>query len=383
MPAHGHPQRAADRELCGYLTVLEPQPADRAHDPAVRHPGAPERRAQAGSGARPPRARLDEGLDGARLPARPPRGDHRRPPWPRPLDAEPRLPGGRAAAGSSLAAPINDRRTRRRCSQRCSSAAIGSRGGRRPRVYNLQEIAADAEDLRAALEIERWNLRGLGSGARIAFEILRRHGEHVRAVWLDSPEIPQVDLLTTGVARTRNATKELTAACASDRAYNRRFPSLERVIARNLKTAESRRRRSGASTTGPRSRSPSTAARFCARTARASPRRRRPGRPPSRRTASRTPAWATTGSRTGRSSPSATASIQAARIPSRTAPTSPPSATTSSRSSRSRRWPRSRAMHPPIGRRSPRARFRRSAVAGALAVPARPSRAPVTTNVPC
>ena len=29
-------------------------------------------------------------------------------------------------AGSSLAAPINDRRTRRRCSQRCSSAAIGS-----------------------------------------------------------------------------------------------------------------------------------------------------------------------------------------------------------------------------------------------------------------
>ena len=57
-------------------------------------------------------------------------------------------------------------------------------------AYNLREVAADAEDLRIALGIERWNLRGLGSGSRIAFEILRRYGEHVRAVWLDSPEIP-------------------------------------------------------------------------------------------------------------------------------------------------------------------------------------------------
>ena len=143
-------------------------------------------------------------------------------------------------AGSSLAAPINDPRTRatllpavQQCRDRLAS------GGVDLGAYNLREIAADAEDLRAALGIERWNLRGLGSGSRIAFEILRRHGANVRAVWLDSPEIPQLDLLTTGIVGLRNATKELAAACASDRACNRRVPSLEKAIARNLKTAES------------------------------------------------------------------------------------------------------------------------------------------------
>ena len=84
-----------------------------------------------------------------------------------------------------MAAPINDRRTRAKllpavqaCRDRLAGQGVDLGGLQR------REIAADAEDLRLALGIERWNVRALGSGARIAFEILRRHGEHVRAVWL-------------------------------------------------------------------------------------------------------------------------------------------------------------------------------------------------------
>ena len=114
-------------------------------------------------------------------------------------------------AGSSLAAPLNDPRTQATllpAVQQCRDRLAGQ--GMDLGAYNLREIAADAEDLRLALGIERWNLRGLGSGSRIAFEILRRHGEHVRAVWFDSPEIPHFDLLTTGIVGLRNATKKLS-----------------------------------------------------------------------------------------------------------------------------------------------------------------------------
>jgi pimeloyl-ACP methyl ester carboxylesterase len=144
-------------------------------------------------------------------------------------------------AGSSMAAPINDPRTRAvilPAVQRCRDRLAGQ--GVDLGAYNLREIAADAEDLRIVLGIERWNVRGHGSGARIVFELLRRHGEHVRAVWFSSPEIPQVDLLTTGVLGTRNATGQLAAACAADRACSRRYPKLGQAIARNLQAAERR-----------------------------------------------------------------------------------------------------------------------------------------------
>ena len=134
-------------------------------------------------------------------------------------------------SGSSMAAPINDRRTRAKllpAVQACRDRLAGQ--GVDLAAYNVREIAADAEDLRLALGIERWNVRAHGSGGRIAFEILRRHGEHVRAVWLSSPEIPQVDLLTTGILGTRYATKALAAACAVDRLCNESFPKVERAL---------------------------------------------------------------------------------------------------------------------------------------------------------
>jgi pimeloyl-ACP methyl ester carboxylesterase len=109
-----------------------------------------------------------------------------------------------------------------------------------PSAYSLAEAAADVEDLRVALGIERWNLGGYGSGARLAFEILRRDGEHVRSLYLDSPEAPQTDLLTTAILGTRAATGRLAAACRSQPACNRRFPGLARSLVGTLKRRERR-----------------------------------------------------------------------------------------------------------------------------------------------
>jgi pimeloyl-ACP methyl ester carboxylesterase len=144
-------------------------------------------------------------------------------------------------AGSSMVAPINDRRSRARllpAVQACRDRLAGQ--GVDLAAYNLREAAADAEDLRIALGIGRWNVRALGSGSRLAFEILRRYDAHVRAVWLDGPEIPQLDLLTTGILGTRYATKALAAACAADRRCNARFPKVEHALTSNLRAAERR-----------------------------------------------------------------------------------------------------------------------------------------------
>ena len=80
-------------------------------------------------------------------------------------------------------------------------------------AYNMAEVAADVEDLRIALGVDQWNLKGFGTG-RYVFEIIRQHPESVRAAYLDTPEAPEHDLLSTAIIGTRLALGELTAACA-------------------------------------------------------------------------------------------------------------------------------------------------------------------------
>ena len=247
LPTHGRPERPAHRPLRVPDRAREPEQAERADDPAVRRPRAAERRPPAGSGARPPgaRRRRGPGPESDYLPPRVHREvitvDHRGLGRSEPSLACPEV---ERLSGSSMAAPINDRRTRAKllpAVQACRDRLTGQ--GVDLAAYNVREIAADAEDLRVALGIERWNVRAHGSGARIAFEILRRHGEHVRAVWLSSPEIPQLDLLTTGILGTAYATKALAAACAVDRLCNEFFPKVERALDRNLEAAERRPRK--------------------------------------------------------------------------------------------------------------------------------------------
>jgi len=92
--------------------------------------------------------------------------------------------------------------------------------------YNLAESAADAEDLRAALGIQEWNLITLGSASSISFEIMRRYPEHVRAAVFDSPAAPQVDLLTQAIVGTEYAFGQVARACSTNPKCDRRWPHL-------------------------------------------------------------------------------------------------------------------------------------------------------------
>ena len=105
-------------------------------------------------------------------------------------------------------------------------------------AYNLANSAADAEELRLALGIEEWNLITLGSASRISFEIIRRYPEHIRAAVFDSPDVPQVDLFSEGIAGTRYALGELAQACAGDAACAERFPDLQGRLAGDLARLE-------------------------------------------------------------------------------------------------------------------------------------------------
>ena len=104
-------------------------------------------------------------------------------------------------------------------------------------VYNTEITADDAEDIRAALGYDRWNLFGISYGTTVALAMLQRHPEHVRAAVIDSV------LSTTSPDTTQNLTDRLLSGrsrlvqgCASDPACNRAYPDLGGTIARVIAT---------------------------------------------------------------------------------------------------------------------------------------------------
>lgn len=107
-------------------------------------------------------------------------------------------------------------------------------------AYNLAEIAADAEDARRALGIRRWNISAYGSASRIAFEIVRRFPEHIRAMWFDTPQFPHVDELTLAISGTRYSLSQLFADCAADPACIRQFPDLPNALQEAVARLEER-----------------------------------------------------------------------------------------------------------------------------------------------
>ena len=136
-----------------------------------------------------------------------------------------------ALPSSPVSVPVDDPRTRGEflaaiaaCHDRLVSQEVDLS------AFDQQEIAADAEDLRNALAIDRWNVMALGTTSRIALEYLRHDPDHVRAVVLDSPEWPGVDPFVQSVQATRHAIAELVAACAPDPVCHRLAPNLERDL---------------------------------------------------------------------------------------------------------------------------------------------------------
>jgi pimeloyl-ACP methyl ester carboxylesterase len=99
-------------------------------------------------------------------------------------------------------------------------------------AYDVEQAAADVEDLRRALGIPTWNLGSLGTQSRILLEVLRSFPEHVRSVFLDSPEFPQLPDPEEAVIGTHWALQQLADACASVPRCRRAVPDVIRALSR-------------------------------------------------------------------------------------------------------------------------------------------------------
>lgn len=98
--------------------------------------------------------------------------------------------------------------------------------------YDTEESAADVADLRLALGIDEWNLRGVSYGSILAQEVVRTHPEGIRAALIDSTIPP--DEPGGGVDRAEGARRafgELADACTADPSCASRYGDVEALIA--------------------------------------------------------------------------------------------------------------------------------------------------------
>jgi pimeloyl-ACP methyl ester carboxylesterase len=99
------------------------------------------------------------------------------------------------------------REVARRCRQSLRARGVD------PDRYDSAATAADLDDLRRAMGIERWNLLGISYGTRLALTAMRHHPEGIRSVVLDSVYPPGEDLYGTPSLAT--ALERLEAECAA------------------------------------------------------------------------------------------------------------------------------------------------------------------------
>jgi pimeloyl-ACP methyl ester carboxylesterase len=97
---------------------------------------------------------------------------------------------------------------------------------RDPRFYTTSVAVADLDRVRAALDIEQWNVYGISYGTRVAQHYLRRYPQHTRSVVLDGV-VPADLALGPDVAReAQRALERIFARCAADASCGARFAAL-------------------------------------------------------------------------------------------------------------------------------------------------------------
>jgi pimeloyl-ACP methyl ester carboxylesterase len=93
-------------------------------------------------------------------------------------------------------------------------------------AYDTAENAADIADLRVALGIEQWNVRGVSYGTDLALQLLREHPQGIRSVVLDSLVPPQLNLVEALWPNAALGYEALFTACAAQVACAAAFPDL-------------------------------------------------------------------------------------------------------------------------------------------------------------
>ena len=107
--------------------------------------------------------------------------------------------------------------------------------------YDTVQNAADLEDLRLALKIPTWNLRGVSYGSALAMEEMRTYPGGIRSVLLDSVVTP--DGQFGAVGRGESALRsfgELEKACDAQATCKAKYGSTTELMARAAKALDDR-----------------------------------------------------------------------------------------------------------------------------------------------
>ncbi len=94
-------------------------------------------------------------------------------------------------------------------------------------AYNSAEMAADVNDLRAALGYEKVNLYGVSYGSRTALTVMRDYPVILNSVVLDSVVPLEKDVLGSDLVNANQALNLVFERCAADSACNAAYPDLQ------------------------------------------------------------------------------------------------------------------------------------------------------------
>ena len=94
-------------------------------------------------------------------------------------------------------------------------------------AYNSAESAADIEDLRRVLKLEKINLWGVSYSARLMLTVIRDHPSGIRSVVLESTLPTDVNYDDVGVDAIVNALNRLFKSCRADAECLAAYPNLE------------------------------------------------------------------------------------------------------------------------------------------------------------
>lgn len=97
-------------------------------------------------------------------------------------------------------------------------------------MYNTTVNADDLNDLRIALGYDQINIYGTSYGTRLALEVLRKHGEHIRSAIIDSVYPPQVHFFSDYATNAYDTFKRIFDACEADADCRERYPDIKNTF---------------------------------------------------------------------------------------------------------------------------------------------------------
>lgn len=97
-------------------------------------------------------------------------------------------------------------------------------------MYHTSVNADDLNDLRIALGYDEINIYGTSYGTRLALEVLRKHGQHIRSAIIDSVYPPNVRFFSDYWTNAYNTFRRIFAACEADPDCREKYPGTEETL---------------------------------------------------------------------------------------------------------------------------------------------------------